>query len=133
MIHVTPEHCPRNRRTENRRTENRELARTENCYHPLDMHPHSTQHSAGPYGSRANVFGGAIIVQRHWDRSYLKYFVALGAGFMLATAIVEVVPASLRLGGKSAAYLVLVGYLIIHFVRAYGYAAFPFRRGDSQS
>jgi zinc and cadmium transporter len=63
----------------------------------------------------ANVFGGAIIVQKHWDRSYLKYFVALGAGFMLATAIVEVFPASLELEGKNAAYLVLAGYLIVHF------------------
>jgi ZIP family zinc transporter/zinc and cadmium transporter len=63
----------------------------------------------------ANVFGGAIIVHRHWERSYLKYFVALGAGFMLATAIVEVVPASLELNGKNAAFLILLGYLIIHF------------------
>ena len=46
---------------------------------------------------------------------YLKYFVALGAGFMLATAIVEVFPASLALSGKNAPFLVLVGYLIIHF------------------
>src|SRR5271155_1789135 len=63
----------------------------------------------------ANVFGGAIIVHRHWERSYLKYFVALGAGFMLATAIVEIFPASLALRGPDAAYLVLLGYLIIHF------------------
>jgi zinc and cadmium transporter len=41
--------------------------------------------------------------------------VALGAGFMLATALVEVYPASLALRGKSAAFLVLAGYLIIHF------------------
>src|SRR5215471_6958890 len=63
----------------------------------------------------ANGFGGALIVQRNWDRSYLRYFIALGAGFMLATAIVEVIPESLALGGKNAAYLVLLGYLIIHF------------------
>ncbi len=63
----------------------------------------------------ANVFGGAIIVQRHWERSYLRYFVALGAGFMLATAIVEMIPESLERGGRSAAFLVLIGYLIIHF------------------
>jgi ZIP family zinc transporter/zinc and cadmium transporter len=61
------------------------------------------------------VFGGAVIVQRNWERSYLKYFVALGAGFMLATAIMEMFPASLGLRGKDAAFLVLVGYLIIHF------------------
>ena len=63
----------------------------------------------------ANVLGGAIIVQKNWDRSYLRYFVALGAGFMLATSIVEMVPASVALRGKTAAFLVLLGYLIIHF------------------
>src|SRR5689334_23584732 len=63
----------------------------------------------------ANVFGGAIIVQRHWDHSYLRYFVALGAGFMLATSIVEMVPTSLELRGKTGAFLILLGYLIIHF------------------
>src|SRR5204862_783384 len=63
----------------------------------------------------ANVFGGAIIVQRHWDHSYLRYVVALGAGFMLATSIVEMVPTSLELRGKTGAFLVLLGYLIIHF------------------
>src|SRR5437762_8948676 len=69
----------------------------------------------GLSAAAANVFGGAIIVQRHWERRYLRYFVALGAGFMLATALVEMVPASLELHGKSAAFLVLLGYLIIHF------------------
>jgi zinc and cadmium transporter len=69
----------------------------------------------GLTAAAANIFGGAIIVQKHWDRSYLKYFVALGAGFMLATAIVEIFPASLELRGKDAVYLVLVGYLIVHF------------------
>jgi len=34
---------------------------------------------------------------------------------MLATAIIELFPASLALQGKSAAFLVLIGYLIIHF------------------
>src|SRR5947209_7147908 len=63
----------------------------------------------------ANVFGGAIIVQKNWDRSYLRYFVALGAGFMLATSIVEMVPASVAMRGKTAAFLILLGYLIIHF------------------
>src|SRR3989475_8586420 len=79
------------------------------------MHPILLSILLGLSAAAANVFGGAIIVQKHWDRSYLKYFVALGAGFMLATAIIEIFPASLELRGKSAAFLVLVGYLIIHF------------------
>jgi ZIP family zinc transporter/zinc and cadmium transporter len=34
---------------------------------------------------------------------------------MLATSIVEMVPASVALRGKTAAFLILLGYLIIHF------------------
>jgi zinc and cadmium transporter len=79
------------------------------------MHPITLSILLGLSAAAANVFGGAIIVHRHWERSYLKYFVALGAGFMLATAIVEVFPASLAVAGKNAAVLTLLGYLIIHF------------------
>src|SRR5215470_9730219 len=79
------------------------------------MHPILLSLLLGLSAAAANVFGGAIIVQKHWERAYLKYFVALGAGFMLATAIVELFPASVALSGKSAGFLVLVGYLIIHF------------------
>jgi zinc and cadmium transporter len=79
------------------------------------MHPVLLSIFLGITAAAANVFGGAIIAHKHWERNYLKYFVALGAGFMLATALVEVFPASLELRGKSAAFLVLVGYLIVHF------------------
>ena len=64
----------------------------------------------------ANVFGGLILVQRNWEKHYLKYFMALGAGFMLATAIVEMIPTSIELRGPGAGFLVLSGYLLIHFV-----------------
>ena len=79
------------------------------------MHPILLSLLLGLTAAAANVFGGTIIVQKHWDRSYLKYFVALGAGFMLATAVIEIIPTSLALHGRSAALLVLAGYLIIHF------------------
>src|SRR5208337_4059740 len=69
----------------------------------------------GLTAAAANVFGGAVIVQRTWERNYLRYFVALGAGFMLATALVEMVPESLALAGRSGALLVLGGYLLVHF------------------
>lgn len=69
----------------------------------------------GLTAAAANIFGGAIIVQRHWERRYLRYFVAVGAGFMLATAIMEMIPESFELRGRSAALLILVGYLLIHF------------------
>jgi len=79
------------------------------------MHPIVTSILLGLTAAAANVFGGAIIVQRHWERRYLRYFVALGAGFMLATSLVEMIPDSIEMRGKSAAFLVLLGYLIIHF------------------
>src|ERR1700681_141811 len=78
------------------------------------MHPIVLSLLLGLTAAAANVFGGAIIVQKNWDRSYLKYFVALGAGFMLATAIVEIFPASLELRGESAPILVLAGYFLVH-------------------
>ncbi|MGZ4818663.1 MAG: ZIP family metal transporter [Terriglobales bacterium] len=68
----------------------------------------------GLTAAAANVVGGAVIVQKQWHHSYLKYFIALGAGFMLATSLVEMVPASVRLR-SDAGFLVLVGYLIVHF------------------
>jgi len=79
------------------------------------MHPFLLSLLLGLTAAAANVFGGTIIVQRHWERSYLKYFVALGAGFMLATAFIEIIPESVALRGRSASFLVLAGYLIIHF------------------
>ena len=79
------------------------------------MHPIATSILLGLTAAAANIFGGAIIVQRHWERRYLRYFVALGAGFMLATAFVEMIPESIQLRGNSAAFLVLLGYLVIHF------------------
>jgi ZIP family zinc transporter/zinc and cadmium transporter len=79
------------------------------------MHPILVSLLLGLTAAAANVFGGAIIVQRHWERAYLKYFMALGAGFMLATALVEMVPESLDLRGRSAGFLILLGYLVIHF------------------
>ena len=79
------------------------------------MSPILTSVLLGLTAAGANVFGGAIIVQKHWERSYLRYFVALGAGFMLATSLVEMVPASIELHGPRAGFLILLGYLLIHF------------------
>src|SRR5258707_11697536 len=79
------------------------------------MSPILTSLLLGLTAAAANVFGRAIIVQKHWERSYLRYFVALGAGFMLATALVEMVPESIHLQGGYAGFLLLAGYLLVHF------------------
>ena len=73
----------------------------------------------------ANVLGGSLIAHRQWSRRYLKYFIALGAGFMLATAVLEMIPESLKLRGDGPSFffrdsssvfvLVLAGYFVVHF------------------
>ena len=63
----------------------------------------------------ANIVGGLVVVQRHWERRFLKYFIALGSGFMLAAALLEMVPESIELAGDRALALVLGGYLLVHF------------------
>jgi zinc and cadmium transporter len=79
------------------------------------MSPILTSVLLGLTAAGANILGGAIIVQKNWGRSYLRYFVALGAGFMLATSLVEMVPESIHLRGPRAGFLILLGYLLIHF------------------
>jgi ZIP family zinc transporter/zinc and cadmium transporter len=63
----------------------------------------------------ANLFGGAIVSARAWSRTFLALFIALGAGFMLATALTEMVPESLRLAPTSGPALILLGYFIVHY------------------
>src|SRR5260221_5125819 len=79
------------------------------------MHPILLSLLLGTAAAAANVFGGTIIVRRNWARSYLKYFVALGAGFMLATSVLEIIPASFALRENDAPILIVEGYLITHF------------------
>jgi zinc and cadmium transporter len=63
----------------------------------------------------ANVLGGLFVVRRDWSRQYLKYFLALGSGFMLGVVFLDVVPESAHLVGIDAAMLsLLAGYFLIH-------------------
>src|SRR5213082_1800930 len=78
------------------------------------MNPIALSFILGLTAAGANVFGGAVIIQRDWERRYLRYFVALGAGFMLATALMEMIPTSFERRGHSAAFLILIGYLLVH-------------------
>ena len=80
------------------------------------MNPVTLSILLGITAAAANLVGGAVIVvRRTWEHRALKYFIALGAGFMLATSLVEMVPQSIALRGTDAGFLVLLGYLIVHF------------------
>src|ERR1051325_2366518 len=78
------------------------------------MGPIATSILLGLTAALANGLGGAVIVQKDWERRYLRYFVALGAGFMLGTAFLEMLPESMELAGPKAPLLLLVGYFIVH-------------------
>lgn len=69
----------------------------------------------GGVSGLANVFGGAIVAARPWSRTFLAYFIALGSGFMLATALTQMVPESLGRAPIQAPLLILLGYFIVHF------------------
>ena len=54
----------------------------------------------GLMAAAGNLIGGYFVIRKDWSRKYLQYFLALGAGYMLAVAFVEVIPESVRLQFK---------------------------------
>ena len=70
----------------------------------------------GTAAALADVAGGFVLVKAEGVQRYLRYFVALGAGFLMATAVMEMLPESLHLDPKMAPVLVMVGYSAVHFL-----------------
>lgn len=62
---------------------------------------------------------GALAVTRHALRSLkvIEHGVAFGAGFMLAVALVDVIPEAFARSGALAMPLVLAGYLAVHLTQ----------------
>lgn len=68
----------------------------------------------GTVAGVADLLGALVLTSReHWDRSFLKYFLAVGAGFMVATAFVRMLPESVE-KLPHAYFFVLIGYFGIH-------------------
>jgi ZIP family zinc transporter/zinc and cadmium transporter len=68
----------------------------------------------GLVAAAGNLVGGYFVVRRDWPRKFLGYFLALGAGYMLAVAFTDVIPESVRIGGQGAFLFVLIGYFLVH-------------------
>ena len=68
----------------------------------------------GLVAAGGNVLGGYFVIYKSWSRKYLQYFIALGAGYMLGVAMVDIIPESIRLSGESAMFYVLVGFFLVH-------------------
>src|SRR2546421_2868818 len=62
---------------------------------------------------------GALAVTRRAARglAVIEHFVAFGAGFMLAVALIELLPEAFARSGPSAPALVLAGYLAVHLTQ----------------
>jgi zinc transporter ZupT len=70
----------------------------------------------GAIAALADVAGGLVLVRARGVERYLRYFVALGAGFLMATAVIEMAPESLRLSPRLGPVLIMAGYCAVHLL-----------------
>lgn len=68
----------------------------------------------GVIAAAGNLLGGYFVVRKDWSRKYLQCFLALGAGYMLAVAFLEIIPESIQLSGTRALLYVLAGFFLVH-------------------
>ena len=70
----------------------------------------------GTIAALADVAGGLVLVRAKGIERYLRYFVALGAGFLMATAVIEMAPEILRLSPRLGPILIMGGYCVVHLL-----------------
>jgi zinc transporter ZupT len=73
----------------------------------------------GAIAALADVAGGFVLVRAKGVERYLRYFVALGAGFLMATSVIEMVPEGLKLNQAHPLLgpaLIMGGYCFVHLL-----------------
>ncbi len=70
----------------------------------------------GIVAALADIAGGLVLVRARGVERFLRYFVALGAGFLMATAVLEMAPESLRLSPRIGPIFIMAGYCIVHLL-----------------
>lgn len=66
----------------------------------------------------ANVVGALAVTSRaRWSVRALETMIAFSAGFMIAVSITDLLPEAIERGGRTAATVALVGYLLVHFTQ----------------
>jgi zinc transporter ZupT len=70
----------------------------------------------GLFAGLADYLGGFLLVRRSPSARALRYFVALGAGFMLSAALLEMLPEAFNINVHWAAPLILAGYCGVHLL-----------------
>ncbi len=72
---------------------------------------------AGIIAAAAEILGGSLVVLKHsWPKKIQEYLLALGAGFLLALVLIDLIPESIHANGASASLWLLIGFSVIHFV-----------------
>jgi zinc transporter ZupT len=64
----------------------------------------------------ADYVGGALLVHRSPSLKALRYIVALGAGFMVAAVVLEMMPEGLMVNPHWGPLLILAGYCGVHLL-----------------
>lgn len=66
----------------------------------------------------ANLVGAAFVVgRRQWSAQALDMMLAFAAGFMIAVAMIDLLPEALSRGGHVAAAVALGGYVAVHMTQ----------------
>ncbi len=66
----------------------------------------------------ANVLGAAAVTWRaRWSVRALETMVALSAGFMISASVTDIFPEAIERGGRVAAGVALLGYLLVHLTQ----------------
>src|ERR1700722_665924 len=64
----------------------------------------------------ADYVGGALLVRRSPSARALRYFVALGSGFMVSAVLLEMMPEGMAVNPHWAPVLILAGYCGVHLL-----------------
>lgn len=60
----------------------------------------------------ANLLGGGIVVKKNWSKRSLNHLMALSAGFLLAIAMLDLIPESLN-GTPGNSLYILLGFFVV--------------------
>ncbi len=64
----------------------------------------------------AEILGGSVVLmKRAWPQKVQEYLLALGAGFILALVLLDLIPESMKGIGPVAPLLILTGFSVMHF------------------
>jgi zinc transporter ZupT len=70
----------------------------------------------GLVAAGAEILGGSVVLmRREWPQRIQEYLLALGAGFILALVLLDLIPESIAGIGSTAPLLILLGFSMMHF------------------